>query len=303
MNWVTIGLSAGTLVSMAVIFSYILGWANKAFYVETDPRVEALMEELPGANCGGCGYVGCFEYAEAVGTSGESVSKCTVGGESCAQALAAIMGVEIEERFPYRPVVHCGATFNERLKRTEYRGEKKCLAANLVSDIQGCTYGCLGFGDCQAACDYDAIHVQDGLAVVDYEKCIGCGACTKVCPRNIISMVPFKSERILAVTCSNKDFGKDVKEVCTVGCIGCKACGRATDLFSIQDNLAVLDYDRYSPEDMGGIHKAIEKCPRKGLVFIGKPSAEDVEAVKDQELPDLVKPEFETTVDKTSWRG
>ena len=256
-----------------------------------------------GANCGGCGYVGCYEYAEAVATNGESVSKCTVGGQNCANALAAIMGVEVEEGYPYRPIVHCAATYDDRLKKSEYKGEKRCLAANLVADIQGCTYGCLGFGDCQAACDYDAIHVINGLAVVDYDKCVGCGACTKACPRNIISMVPFKAEQILAVTCSNKDFGKDVKEVCTVGCIGCKACTRTTDLITIEDNLSIIDYDRYSPEDMDGLFKAVEKCPRKGLVFIGKPSAKDLEAVKDEKLPELAEADFDTTVDKTSWRG
>lgn len=303
MNWVTIGLSAGTLVSMAIIFSYILGWANKAFHVETDPRVEAVMDELPGANCGGCGYVGCYEYAEAVATNGESVSKCTVGGQNCANALAQIMGVEVEERYPYRPIVHCAATYDERLKKSEYKGEKRCLAANLVADIQGCTYGCLGFGDCQVACDYDAIHVFNGLAVVNYDKCVGCGACTKVCPRNIISMVPFKAERILAVTCCNKDFGKDVKEVCSVGCTGCKACSKATNLIAIEDNLPVIDDERYTADAMEGFVKAVEKCPRKGLVFVGKPSAEDVEAVKDEELPTLAEANFDTTVDKTGWRG
>jgi len=303
MTWVTIGLSAATLVAMAVVFSYILGWANQAFHVETDPRVEQVMDALPGANCGGCGFVGCYEYAEAVAMDGEAVNKCTVGGEGCATELAGIMGVAVTASFPYRPVVHCSATFEERLKRSPYKGERNCLAANLISDIQGCVYGCLGFGDCRNACDYDAIHVVDGLATVDYEKCIGCGACAKVCPRNVISIVPFKAERILAVTCSNRDFGKDVKAVCTVGCIGCKACTRSSKLFTIEDNLSTLNYDAYDPADMADLDKAVEKCPRKSLLFIGKPSEKDLAAVKDEELPDMVKPDFKTTVDDTEWRG
>lgn len=303
MNWVTIGLSAGTLVGMAVVFSYILGWANKAFHVEVDPRVEEVNEALPGANCGGCGFVGCYEYAEAVAAGEAPVNKCTVGGESCAAELADIMGVEVEERFPYRPIVHCAAFYKDRLKRSEYFGEKTCISANLVSDIQGCTYGCLGFGDCEKVCDYDAIHVVDGLAVVDYEKCIGCGACTKVCPRNIISMVPFKAEQMLAVACSNLDFGKDVTEVCTVGCVGCKACSRESDLISIESNLSTIDYDQYSSEQIESLSTAQLKCRRKGLVFLGKPSVEDVEKVKDQEIPEVVTPDVKTSVDNTKWRG
>ncbi|MFO7963494.1 MAG: RnfABCDGE type electron transport complex subunit B [Desulfobacterales bacterium] len=303
MTWVTIGLSAGTLVAMAVVFSYILGWANQAFHVETDPRVEQVMDALPGANCGGCGYVGCYEYAEAVATDGAPVNKCTVGGANCAGVLADIMGVEAGANYPVRPVVHCGAKTEDRLKRTPYKGEPNCRAANLVSDIQGCIYGCLGFGDCEAECDYDAIHVIEGLAVVDYEKCVGCGACHKVCPRNIISMVPFKADRVLAITCSNKDSAREVREVCTVGCIGCKACSRVSNLFTINDNLAAIDYDAYDPDDMEDALKAVEKCPRKSLVFIGKPSESDLAAVGDREIPDVVEPEFKTTVDDTKWWG
>lgn len=271
MTLVTIGLSAGTMLAMAVILSYILGWANKAFHVEIDPRVEAIMDELPGANCGGCGYVGCGEYAEAVVAGDAPVNKCTVGGESCAAALANIMGVEVEESYPYRPIVHCGAYYDDRLKRSEYRGEQTCAAANLVADVQGCIFGCLGLGDCTSACNYDSIHIVDGLATVDYEKCVGCEACVKVCPRNIITMTPFKADSIPAVTCSNKDFGKDVKDVCKVGCIGCKACSKASGLFTIEDNLAMLNYDEYLPDEMEDVEKAIEKCPSDRLiVFVGK---------------------------------
>ncbi|MGD9212541.1 MAG: RnfABCDGE type electron transport complex subunit B, partial [Desulfobacteraceae bacterium] len=231
MSLITIALSATTMLIMALLFSYILGWANKAFHVEVDPRIDAIMEVLPGANCGGCGFVGCGAYADAVVTQGAEVNRCPVGGASCAASVAEIMGVEVSQSYPYRPIVHCGATYADRLLRSEYKGEQRCACANLVTDIQGCTYGCLGFGDCTRACNYDAIHVIDGLAVVDYEKCIGCGACAKACPRNIISINPFKAEQMLAVTCSNLDAGKDVKKVCKVGCLACKACERVSNLF------------------------------------------------------------------------
>lgn len=301
---VTIGLAALTMVVMALIISYILGWANKQFAVEVDPRVEAVLDALPGANCGGCGYLGCGDYAVAVVADGAEVNKCPVGGESCAASVAAIMGVEVGESLPFRPIVHCGAHLEDRLGRTEYHGEMRCTTANLVSDVQGCTYGCLGFGDCTRACQYDAIHVVDGLAVVDYEVCIGCGACAKVCPRNIITITPFRAERIMAVTCANKDKGKDVMAVCQVGCIGCKACSRASEgVINIENNLSVIDYDSYSDECIPNLMKACEKCPRHRLVFVGKPSPEEAEQAAKISTEEIVKPDFKTTVDDTEWRG
>lgn len=303
MSWVTISLSAGTLLGMAVVLTYILGWANKAFHVETDPRVDAIMDALPGANCGGCGFVGCGEYAEAVVLGSADVDRCPVGGAGCAADIAGVMGVEVGDKLPYRPIVHCGAGYEERLLRNPYRGEARCQAANLVTDVQGCIYGCLGSGDCTRACAFDAIIIKDGLATVDYEKCVGCGACASVCPRNIISMVPFKQEQMLAVLCCNKDAGKEVKRVCTVGCLGCKACQRMSDLFKIEDNLSCIDYEAYSPEKMEDALKACNKCPRNRLVFVGKPTDKDIAAVMGEEAPEVATADFKTTVDDTEWRG
>ncbi len=301
--WVTIGLSAGVLLAMAMALGYVLGWADRKFRVEVDPRVVQVIDVLPGANCGGCGYVGCGEYAEAVVLEHEAVNKCVVGGQRCALDVALIMGVEVGETLPYRPIVHCGAHYEDRLGRYEYHGEPRCSAANLVTGVQSCTYGCLGFGDCQRACRFDAIHVVDGLATVDYQSCVGCGACAKACPRNIITITPFKSEQVLAVACSNKDKGRDVMAVCRVGCIGCGACARISSLFKLEDNLSTIDYDAYTPECSLEVMEACKKCPRKRLVFVGIPTPEDRRKARDLEAPDVVEPDFKTTVDDTEWRG
>ncbi|RJP89948.1 MAG: RnfABCDGE type electron transport complex subunit B [Desulfobacteraceae bacterium] len=298
MIFITIGLAAGAMLILSLVFSYVLGWANTAFHVEVDPRINAVMETLPGANCGGCGYIGCGEYAEAV-VAGEAVNKCTVGGESCTEGLAQIMGVEVGAALPFRPIVHCGARYEDRLGRSEYHGEQRCAAANIVADVQGCTYGCLGFGDCARACNYDAIAVIDGLATVDYKKCVGCGACAKVCPRNIITITAFKAERMLAVTCSNQDKGKDITKVCKVGCIGCGACARASSLFTIVNNLSTINYDAYEPACGLDVMAACEKCPRKRIVFVGKSTDEGVVEFSGQ----VIEPDFQTTVDHTEWRG
>lgn len=267
---VTIGIAAGTMLVMAVVMSYILGWANKKFHVEVDPRVEAVTEALPGANCGGCGFIGCSDYAVAIVADNAPVNKCPVGGAGCAAEVAAIMGVEVGEAVPSRPVVHCAGHADDKAGMSEYRGEKRCAAAHLVAGIQDCTFGCLGFGDCALACQYDAIHVVDDLATVDYEKCVGCGACVKACPRTIISMADFNEDRIPAIRCSNRDKGKDVTSACKVGCMGCKACVKLSDVMTMDGDLAVVDASAYTYELVEGAEKAIEKCPRNTIAFVGK---------------------------------
>ena len=270
MTVVTIGIAAGTMLIMAIIMSYILGWANVKFHVEVDPRVEAVTEALPGANCGGCGFIGCSDYAEAVVLDNAPINKCPVGGAACAAEVAGIMGIEAGEAQIFRPVVHCGATANERKGRTDYQGEETCAGANLVAGVQACTFGCLGFGDCVTACQYDAIHVEKGLATVDYDKCIGCGACVKVCPRNVVSMALFSEDTVPAVACSNKDKGKDVKAVCDTGCIGCKACTRIDDIFVMDGDTATVAYDVFTAENCENVEKAIEKCPNDCIIYVGK---------------------------------
>jgi len=239
--------------------------------VEVDERVEAVLEALPGANCGGCGHLGCSEYAVAIATENAPVNKCPVGGENCAIKIASIMGVEVGESVIKRPIVRCGATLDERLGKTDYRGEKRCAAANLVAGVQGCTFGCLGFGDCAVVCKYNAMHIVKGLATVDYNKCVGCGACAKVCPRSIITIAEFNEEEIPSVLCSNKDRGKDVTKVCNKGCIGCKACVKITELFFMEKDLARTDYKAYKAQThKDSAIEAAKKCPNNSISFVGK---------------------------------
>jgi RnfABCDGE-type electron transport complex B subunit len=266
---IAIALAVTTMVLLAVIMVSVLGWAAETYHVEVDPRVEAISAALPGANCGNCGYVGCHEYATAVAQGEAEPDRCTVGGPSVASTLSRMLGVEVRETWPHRAVVHCSANLNDRLGDHEYRGEQTCAAADVTPGVQACVYGCLGLGDCATACEYDAIYVQNGLAVVDYNRCVGCGACARVCPRHIISIIPFKAERMPVVACSNKDFGKDVREVCKTGCIGCKICERLSSLFTMEGNLPTIDYTRYDPA-RSDVVNALRKCPTKVIQFVGR---------------------------------
>ncbi len=298
---ITVLLAAAAMLGLALVMAFVLGWANRAFHVPVDPRVEKINEVLPGANCGACGYIGCGEYAEALTDPEVEVTLCPVGGQACAMAIADILGRETGKNWPMRAVVHCSAGYDKRLQRRAYTGDATCQAANMVSGVQGCTFGCLGFGDCERSCPFDAIHVINGLATVDYEKCVGCSKCAAVCPRNIISMVPFKADRILAVTCCNQDFGKEVTSVCLVGCIGCKMCTKQHEIIEMEGNVPTINYNAYEPGS--DFTTVIDKCPRESMVWLGKPTPEDVAAAEDMPSPGVATADFKTTVDNADWRG
>ena len=259
-------LAAAILVVLAIVVAYILGWANRTFHVEVDPTVAKITESLPGANCGGCGYVGCGEYAEAVAAGEAPVTLCSPGGNACASALAAIMGVESAGVVRRVAVVHCSATDGERLLLSTYDGEASCAAANLISAVQGCAHGCLGLGDCVEACPHNAIQIVDSLATVDPAQCIGCGKCVEACPRGVISMAPFEAGLTLAVTCSNPDFGVDVKRTCSAGCIGCKACVKVCEAIEMKGNLPAIDYARL--DTTADLESIAAKCPMNSLAVI-----------------------------------
>lgn len=265
--WLII-LAAAVMLGLAVFLTYVLGWANQALHVEVDPKIEAVDAALPGANCGGCGYVGCSEYAEAVIKEGAAPDLCPVGGAGVAAEVAEIAGVEMDESHPMRAVVYCAACNTEKLGRHEYTGEQTCAAASLVAGVQGCAYGCLGLGDCIAACNFDAMHLIDGRLEVDYEKCVGCKACVKACPRDVIGMIPMIAEDMYVVACANQDKTKDVKSVCTIGCIGCSLCEKKSGGWVKMDgNLAKLDYENYDTQTIDEQMKtAFEKCPAKGMI-------------------------------------
>ncbi|MBQ2821102.1 MAG: RnfABCDGE type electron transport complex subunit B [Thermoguttaceae bacterium] len=294
---VSILVAVGVMLLLAVVMGWILGWANVAFRVEVDPKIEKLIEVLPGANCGACGFAGCSEYAAQLVMGNAKPGACTQCGKEANTLIAQILGCAVVETLPYKAVVHCSANEHQRLGRQNYAGEKTCVAANLVSGIQDCTYGCLGFGDCMRACPNDAISIVDGLARIRYHQCVGCRMCETTCPRHIISIIPFRKSQILAVACSNQEKGPEVKAVCRVGCIGCGSCQRnSSEMFMMSENLPTIDYEHYQDGDVLGM--IVNKCPAKMLIYVGEPTEEDIKATEHEEMDEIINPKPRTTMDQ-----
>ncbi|BDF33840.1 electron transport complex protein RnfB [Lachnospiraceae bacterium] len=237
-----------------------LGIAGKKFAVEVDEREEAIMGVLPGNNCGGCGYAGCSGLAAAIVKGEAEVGACPVGGAPVAAKIGEIMGQEAGEQVRQVAFVKCAGTCEKAKQDYEYHGINDCVMVNMMQNggPKSCNYGCLGEGSCVKACPFDAVHIVDGIAVVDKEACKACGKCIAACPKHLIELVPYEQKHL--VQCSSKDKGKDVMKACSVGCIGCKMCEKVCqfDAVKVVDNIAYIDSEKCT-----NCGACAAKCPKK----------------------------------------
>lgn len=264
----TIILSVVAMGGLGLFSAAFLAIADRKFRVEEDPLVEAIACALPGANCGGCGYAGCRQLAEKLAARSVPINACPPGGQSAIDAIAKILGVESVKAAKLYAVVLCRGGMAEAVSSAIYRGEPTCTAANMVGGGKLCEYGCLGLGECVAACAYDAMAMNDnGLPVVFHDKCIGCGACARACPRNLIEMHPEGHQ--LFVYCKSRDKGPQAKKACSAACIACTLCVKACEVeggISMKDNLAVINYDLCPQNDA-----PTAKCPTKCILYGEEP--------------------------------
>lgn len=260
MNITEIIIAVVTVCVVSLIIGIVLGIAEKVFYVEVDEKETMVREELPGSNCGGCGYAGCDSLAKAIAKGEAPVSACPVGGRPVAEKIAAIMGEEVGEMEKMVAYVKCDGTSDKKKVEYNYLGIDNCVYAAKMpsSSPYACKYGCLGFGSCAKVCPQRAIRIVDRKAVVDESLCVACGKCLKTCPHELIELVPANSTN--RVQCSSHLKGKAVRDACSAGCIACGLCAKNCphDAIIFENNIAKIDYGKCTR-----CGACVEKCPRK----------------------------------------
>ncbi|MCI6702956.1 MAG: Fe-S cluster domain-containing protein [Prevotellaceae bacterium] len=273
-------IALGVLGAIALVAALVLYVCSKKFAVEEDPRLGLVTEALPGANCGGCGFPGCGGLADALVKAADAGSleglNCPVGGAETMGKVADLLGMAVANTEPTVAVVRCNGTCELRTKVCEYSGLRTCAAMHATGAGEtACGYGCLGCGDCVAACSFDAIHMNEetGLPEVDEDKCTSCGACVKACPRNIIQLRrKGPKNRRVYVQCVNKEKGAVALKGCKAACIGCGKCLKECqfDAITIADNLSYIDDKKCKL-----CRKCVSVCPTQAIIAVNFPPAKD----------------------------
>jgi Na+-translocating ferredoxin:NAD+ oxidoreductase RNF subunit RnfB len=247
-------------------FAIFIAIANKQLWVYEDPRIEIVSQMLPNANCGACGLPGCRAFAEQAVEGKVAPAQCTVSSEPAQKQIANYLGVAAGSAVKKVARLMCAGGTDVAVSQAEYRGLATCGAAAAVAGGgKGCTWGCLGLADCARVCEFDAIHMNDeGLPVVDLEKCTACGDCVDACPKGLFALLPVNAP--LLVQCKNLIGGDDALEQCKVACTACGKCVQdgAPGLISVATGVAVVDYRLIAMAE----HRVVDRCPTGAIVWL-----------------------------------
>lgn len=283
--------SVGSLGTLSIVAAIILYFVAQKFKVFEDPRIDDVEEILPSANCGGCGYAGCRAFAEALVKAGTMEGfNCPVGGSDVMVDVGKALGLEADIAEPQIAVVRCNGTVDNSPAKVKYDGISSCAAAaTIYSGEGGCSFGCLGLGDCEESCEFDAIHVNPKTMIPEVtNNCVACNACIIACPKDIIELRNVgKKERRIFVSCINEEKGAPAKKNCTVACIGCSKCFNVCpfDAIEMKNNRAYIDYDKCKL-----CRKCVPVCPTEAIHEINFP-LKKVKPATDKAAPKKVASE------------
>jgi len=282
----TILITIISLSILAMISAVILYFIAQKFKVIEDPRIDLIQEILPAANCGGCGFAGCRNFAEAlVNANTFEGLNCPVGGAEVMDSAAKILGKEAIAVDPLIAVLLCNGTPDFRPRTSKYDGASDCrIAHNLYIGETDCSYGCLGNGDCVRACSFDAMYMdsETQLPVIIDEKCVACGACVKACPRVLLELrKKAKKDRKIYVSCSNCDKGGPARRACKVACIACNKCFNVCEYgaITIENNLAYIDALKCT-----FCRKCVNECPTNAIIELNFPPRKPKIEVKAESI-------------------
>jgi electron transport complex protein RnfB len=266
-----------TIISLSLlgaVAAIVLFFVAQRFKVFEDPRIDLVEAELPAANCGGCGYAGCRNFAETlVKSENFDGLYCPVGGNETMARIAEILGREAATQEARVAVLRCNGACEYRSRTSKYDGAQSCaIASALYSGETGCQYGCLGFADCVLVCTFDALYMDPvtGLPVVNDQKCTACGACVKACPRRLFELRKrWKGDKKVYVACMNEDKGGLAKKNCAVACIGCSKCFKVCphEAIVMKNNLAFIDSSKCKL-----CRKCAPECPTNAIIESGFPA-------------------------------
>jgi Na+-translocating ferredoxin:NAD+ oxidoreductase subunit B len=276
-----------TIATLSVLggsAAVILYFVSQKFKVYEDPRIDEVEKALPGANCGGCGYAGCRAFAEACVRTGSLEDLfCPVGGNEVMSSVAGILGLEAVKKDPRVAYIRCNGTCEYRPKTSNYDGAETCAIASLVySGETDCQWGCLGYGDCYDACDFNAIDLRSelGVPIIIDDNCVACGACVEACPRDLIELrKKYPKNRKVVIACSNRDKGAVAIKACKVACIGCGKCVKVCpfDAITMENNLAYIDADKCKL-----CRKCTPVCPTGAILEFNFPARKITDKTKEE---------------------
>ena len=250
---------------LGLLFGVGLAIASKKLAVQVNPKLEEVQHLLPGSNCGACGNPGCFGFAENLLAGKTALDNCRVCGDETKEKIARVMGVALEKQTKKIATLHCNGGRQVKDKYL-YNGIDDCISASLVlGGPKSCVFACIGFSTCVKACPFGAISMSaEALPVVDKIRCRSCNKCVLACPKKLFSLVSVTYP--VYVGCSSHDSGREVKNVCPVGCIACKLCEKACkfDAIAVLDNLAVIDYHKCT-----SCQECVKVCPAKTIGIRG----------------------------------